>query len=115
MSIQSLLQNHFKTILVELGKHTPLSEALDVKHEGEWNHNRQLVINEVMIWLVLMLLWVPFLSLSEILEDKEQLTSRCNVILNPNANQTQRDFLRQGRVCNRRHEGIALVAFWLHF
>ena len=39
---------------------------------------------------------MPRLSLSEILEDKEQVASRCNIILNPNANQTQRDYLRQG-------------------
>jgi hypothetical protein len=49
-----------------------------------------------MIWLALMLLLVPFLSLPEIVKDKEQLASRCNIILNPNANQTQRDYLRQG-------------------
>ena len=48
-----------------------------------------------MIWLGLLIL-VPRLSLSEILEDKEQVGSRCSIILNPNANQTQRDYLRQG-------------------
>ncbi len=49
-----------------------------------------------MIWLGLFLLLVPLLSLPEILGDKEQLTSRCQIILNPNANQTERENLRQG-------------------
>ena len=31
-----------------------------------------------------------------VLEDKEQLASRCHIILNPNANQTERENLRQG-------------------
>ena len=49
-----------------------------------------------MIWLELFLLLVPLLSFPEILGDKEQLTSRCQIILNPNANQTARENLRQG-------------------
>jgi hypothetical protein len=49
-----------------------------------------------MIWIGLFLFLIPFLSLSEIMEDKDQLESRCTVILNPNGNQTQRDYLRQG-------------------
>ena len=52
--------------------------------------------NEVMISLGLFLLVVPLLSLHEFLEDKEQLASRCQIILNPNANQTERENLRQG-------------------
>jgi hypothetical protein len=49
-----------------------------------------------MIWLGLFLLLMPLLSLPEFLEDKEQLTSRCHIILNPNANQTERENLRKG-------------------
>jgi hypothetical protein len=44
---------------------------------------------------MLALLLVPLLSLPEILEDKELLASS-QIILNPNANQTEREILRLG-------------------